>query len=83
MPYQSHRDPRVPYALMDDDPLPANMRRRAEEELRRWKEMDERQFQMQREAERLEAEAVELSRRMRPIEDEWAPVWVELGLPYP
>lgn len=83
MPYQAYRDPRVPYALMDESGMGGDMRRRAEEALRRWKEMDQRQIDMQREAERLEAEAVELSRRMRPIEDEWADVWVELGLPYP
>jgi len=83
MPYQSHRDPRVPYALMDDSSIGDGMRRRAEEALRRWKEMDERQFQMQREAERLEAEANDLLRQLTSIEAEWAPIWRELGLPFP
>jgi len=83
MPYQAHRDPRVPYALIDDDPLPANMRRRAEEELRRWKELDSRSFEMKQGAERMLSEADDMAFEARQIEDEWAPIWRELGLPFP
>jgi DNA repair ATPase RecN len=78
-----HRDPRVPYALMDDDPLPANMRRRAEEELRRWKDMDRQSAQMTQQAENLLTQADDLSYQARQIESEWRDIWRELGLPYP
>ena len=78
-----HRDPRIPYALMDGDPLPANMGRRAEEELRRWKEMDRQSAEITSEIGRLEMEQDRIFREQRAIENEWADIWRELGLPYP
>jgi len=83
MPYQAYRDPRVPYALMDDAGLGDGMRRRAEEQLRLWKELDSRSFEMKQEAERMLSEADDMAFEARRIEQEFAEIWRELGLPYP